>query len=114
MSKHKPASRRWQAALILTLFGIAVAAAAFGGWWYARESPPHQGPIVLVSVTGLGARELTAYGSTRSSSSAIDALAEDGEILMDSDGSQDCPTIICKFLIGSESSKSIMMCSFLC
>lgn len=80
MSKHKPASRRWQAALILTLFGIAVAAAAFGGWWYARESPPHQGPIVLVSVTGLGVGELAAYGSARSSSPAIDALAEDGVV----------------------------------
>lgn len=80
MPKYTPARRRWQAALIVTLVGMAVAAAAFGGWWYARESPPHQGPIVLISVTGLGPDGLSAYGAARSSSPAIDALAEDGVV----------------------------------
>ena len=47
--------RSWQVTLILTLFFIAVAGAAGIGWWYARESPPHQGPIVLISVDGLQA-----------------------------------------------------------
>jgi tetratricopeptide (TPR) repeat protein len=48
-------ARSWQVTLILTLFFIAVAGAAGIGWWYARESPPHQGPIVLITVDGLGA-----------------------------------------------------------
>lgn len=47
--------RSWQATLILTMFFIAVAGAAGIGWWYARESPAHQGPIVLITVDGLPA-----------------------------------------------------------
>ena len=56
--------RRWQAALIVVLFFVAVAAAAFTGWWYARESPPHQGPIVLISADNLAANRLTPYGGS--------------------------------------------------
>src|SRR5438270_2654017 len=51
-----PAARkRWQATLIITLFLLAVAGAAFTGWRFARESPPHQGPIVLITADGLRA-----------------------------------------------------------
>jgi len=32
---------------------LAVVAAAAGGWWYARESPPHQGPLLLIAVDEL-------------------------------------------------------------
>jgi tetratricopeptide (TPR) repeat protein len=43
---------RWQATIILTLFFTAVAGAAAIGWWYARESPAHQGPLVVVAIEG--------------------------------------------------------------
>ena len=77
------ARRRWQAALILSLFGVAVAAAAGIGWWYARESPPHQGPIVLISVDSLQPRQLRPYAAARPDipvieTPAIDALVADG------------------------------------
>ena len=75
-----PASRRWQATLILTAVGVAVAAAAVTGWWYARESTPHQGPIVLLSINGLRPAALRAYGSTGGGIPAIDALAADGVV----------------------------------
>ena len=60
MPTHAPARaiRRWQAALIIALFFVAVAGSAAIGWWYARESPAHQGPIVLISMGGLPATEL--------------------------------------------------------
>ena len=81
MSKHPTGTgRRWQAVLILSVFLIAVVAAAAGGWWYAREAPPHQGPIVLISVDRLSPRELGAYGASRSDSPAIDALAADAVV----------------------------------
>ena len=72
------ARRRWQATLIIALSFVAVAAAAGIGWWYARESPPHQGPIVLISVDAMQARRLPAYGGTAITTPAIDALAADG------------------------------------
>lgn len=73
--------RRWQASLIIVLFFAAVALAAFGGWWYARESPPHQGPIVLISADNLAADGLTLYGGTGAATTpAIDALAADGVV----------------------------------
>src|SRR6186997_707936 len=79
MRNPTPVTRRgWQATLIILLFFVAVAAAAGTGWWYARESPPHQGPIVLISVEALRARQLAAYGGAQSSTPAIDALAADG------------------------------------
>src|SRR5687767_14686520 len=81
MSKHPSApGRRWQAVLILSAFLIAVIAAAAGGWWYAREAPPHQGPIVLISVDRLPPEDLGAYGAARSDSPAIDALAADAVV----------------------------------
>ena len=79
MSRGIPAARRrWQATLILALFTVAVATSAFVGWWYARESPPHQGPLILISMDTLPASALAAYGAERSDSPAIDALAADG------------------------------------
>ena len=85
--------RRWQATVILTLFFFAVAGAAAIGWWYARESPPHQGPIVLISVdrmakpvpaaTSVSASETLqspAASSQRPANAAIDALAADSVI----------------------------------
>ena len=73
-------TRRWVAALIITLFFIAVAGAAAVGWWWARESPPHQGPIVLVSIDGVPAADLSAYGAQRSDTPAIDAMANESVV----------------------------------
>jgi tetratricopeptide (TPR) repeat protein len=73
-------SRRWLAAVIIALFFVAVAGAAAVGWWYARESPPHQGPILLVSIDGVPASELSAYGAQRTDTPAIDALASEGVV----------------------------------
>lgn len=81
MRSPTPAStRRWQATLIFTLFGFAVAASAVTGWWYARESTPHLGPIVLISVDGLRPADLEAYGSTAGKAPSIDALSADAVI----------------------------------
>lgn len=81
MRHHPPeAGRRWQATLIVALFFLAVAGAAAAGWWYARESPPHQGPIVLISVEGLRADRLPVYGATGRDTPSIDALAADAVV----------------------------------
>ena len=73
-------ARRWLAALIIALFFVAVAGAAAVGWWYARESPPHQGPILLVSIDGVPATDLSAYGAQRTDTPAIDTLASDSVV----------------------------------
>jgi tetratricopeptide (TPR) repeat protein len=81
MPKHQPAKgRRWLATLIVTSCFVAVAGAAALGWWYARESPPHQGPIVLISVDGLPTDALAAYGGASTGMPAIDALAKDSVV----------------------------------
>jgi tetratricopeptide (TPR) repeat protein/peptidoglycan hydrolase-like protein with peptidoglycan-binding domain len=92
MSKPRPAKiRSWQVTLILTLFFIAVAGAAGIGWWYARESPAHQGPIVLISVDGLAAERIpgkleaadartAAADATNQDAGAIAALAADAVV----------------------------------
>lgn len=84
MRNHAPAAAgrpvRWQVTLIIALFFVAVAGAALAGWWYARESPPHQGPLVLISIDGLRADGLTAYGARQSDSPSIDALAADAVV----------------------------------
>ncbi len=49
------ARRTFHIAIILVLFCVAVAGAAVIGWRMARESPPHQGPIILISVDTLRA-----------------------------------------------------------
>jgi tetratricopeptide (TPR) repeat protein len=79
MPTHAPARaiRRWHAAIIITLFFAAVAGSAAVGWWYARESPAHQGPILLISIGGLPTAELAAYGAERTDTPAIDALAKE-------------------------------------
>jgi tetratricopeptide (TPR) repeat protein len=79
MPTHAPARaiRRWQAAFIIALFFVAVAGSAAVGWWYARESPPHQGPILLISIGGLPATDLASYGAERTDTPAIDALAQE-------------------------------------
>ena len=79
MTRQSPAARkRWQATVIITLFILAVAGAAFTGWRFARESPPHQGPIILVTVDGLRADRLPAYGGAAGATPNIDALASRG------------------------------------
>lgn len=67
--------RPWQATVIVGLFFVAVVAAAAMGWWYARESPPHQGPIVIISAEGIPASGLPVYGGQRTDTPAIDTLA---------------------------------------
>ena len=71
---------RWRVALIITLFFAAVVGAAAVGWWYGRESPPHQGPILLLSIDAVTATDLSAYGAQRSDTPAIDALASDSVV----------------------------------
>jgi tetratricopeptide (TPR) repeat protein len=72
--------QRWRATLIVGLVvSLAVGAAALG-WWYARESPPHQGPIVLISVDGLSGAELSAYGAKPGRTPSLDALAADSVV----------------------------------
>lgn len=73
-------TRRWLAALIIALFFVAVVGSAAIGWWYARESPPHQGPILLVSIDGVPATDLSAYGAQTSETPAIDALANESVV----------------------------------
>src|SRR5262245_10069648 len=73
-------TRPWLASFIIALFFVAVAASAAVGWWYARESPAHQGPIVLISIDGIPATELRAYGAERSDTPAIDELAAESVI----------------------------------
>jgi tetratricopeptide (TPR) repeat protein len=79
VATHAPAARkRWHAIVIITLFILAVAGAAFTGWRFARESAPHQGPIVLITVDGLRADRLPAYGGPAGATPNIDRLAERG------------------------------------
>lgn len=81
MSRHSPAAvRRWQATLIIVVFMVAVAGAAVAGWWYARESSPHPGPIVLVAVDGpVPAGRQSADGGNDATPS-IDALTADAVV----------------------------------
>lgn len=72
--------RTFRAAVILLLFAVAVAAAAIGGWRVARETAPHRGPIVLISIDTLRADHLPAYGYTGVATPNIDALVRDGVI----------------------------------
>jgi len=74
------ARKRWHVTVIVTAFTLAVAGAAYTGWRFARESPPHQGPIVLISIDGLRADRLAAYGAAQSAAPAIDALASEGVV----------------------------------
>src|SRR5262249_46894247 len=71
-------TRRWQAVAITAVVGALALGAAATGWWYARESPPHQGPIVLVAVDGLSSGDVSAPDRSAGEFPAIDALAADG------------------------------------
>ena len=59
-------TRRWQAIGLTLVVGTMALGAAAAGWWYARESPPHQCPIVLFAIDGLSNRELAVYGDPAS------------------------------------------------
>jgi tetratricopeptide (TPR) repeat protein len=79
------AARRWRATFITTLVVMAVAGSALAGWWYARESTPVRGPIVLISVDGLRPTRLPASGSADaaaapSATPSLDALAADAVV----------------------------------
>lgn len=81
MSPERPrGGRRWQALLIITLFFCAVVGAAAIGWWYARESPPHLGPLVVIAVDAMPAESLPVYGAQRTDLPAVDALAADAVV----------------------------------
>ncbi len=69
--------KRWLAAAIIATFGIAVAASAAIGWRYAREAPPHQGPIVVIAVDSMRGDAIAPGPRPGSDSPAIDALAAD-------------------------------------
>ena len=78
MASHaRGKARRWRASFIIAIFFAAVAGAAAVGWWYARESPPHQGPIVILSIDGVAVTDLPMYGALRSDMPAIDALSSE-------------------------------------
>src|SRR6188474_2478981 len=68
------------AATIVSAFVLAVAGAAAAGWWFARESPAHQGPIVLITVDSLPAAALPVYGAPRTDTPAIDLLSSDSVV----------------------------------
>ena len=81
MSRPTPAAtRRWQARLIVSVFVVAVAGAALAGWWYARDSSPHQGPIILISIDGLAPAAITTDDNANTTSSSIGALAADAVV----------------------------------
>ena len=67
-------------AFILLAFGLALAGSAALGWRVARESPAHQGPIVLLAVDGAPVSTLSPYGAPSSDTPAIDQLAADGVV----------------------------------
>ncbi len=71
-------TRRWQAVAITCVVGALALGSAAAGWWYARESPPHQGPIVVIAVDGLKSRAVPAGGGVSTASPALAALAADG------------------------------------
>lgn len=72
--------RPWVAAGIVSVLAIAVAGSAAVGWWFARESPPHQGPILLISVDRMPATTLPVYGAPSTDTPAIDLLASDAVV----------------------------------
>lgn len=81
MAKGSPRKLRpGVAAFILLAFGLALAGSAAVGWRVARESPAHQGPIVLISVDGVPASALSPYGAPATDTPAIDLLAADGVV----------------------------------
>jgi tetratricopeptide (TPR) repeat protein len=80
MSGRSRKLRPWAAAVIVSAFALAVAGSAAVGWWFARESPPHQGPIVLISTDRMPATALAVYGAPSTDTPAIDLLASDAVV----------------------------------
>ncbi len=78
--RQSPPGRRWRMVLIVGTFFVAMFAAAAAGWYYARVSAPPSGPLVMVSIDGLHAERLPAYGYTKTKTPAIDAVASDGTV----------------------------------
>lgn len=73
-------SRSTRHTAILVLVTLCGCLAAFGGWRFARASAPVNGPIILISVDGLRADRLSAYGYSGARTPAIDALAASGTV----------------------------------
>ena len=73
-------SRPFRYTFILILVALGGAAAAVGGWRYARASAPVSGPIIVISIDTLRADHLPVYGYTHVRTPAIDALAADGVV----------------------------------
>ena len=69
-----------QALLIISVFVVTVTGAAIAGWWYARESTPVQGPIVLISINSLSNTQLPPRDGDRPATPSIDALAGDAVV----------------------------------
>jgi hypothetical protein len=63
---------------ITVVVGALALGSAAAGWWYARESPPHQGPVIVIAVDGLKGRDLSTAGAASTTLPALDALAADG------------------------------------
>ncbi len=81
MSMQRPGGRRhWHAAVIIGLFIVAVAAAALIGWRYARESPPHQGPIIIIAISSLRGDAVGSGPRPGSDTPAIDTLAAESVV----------------------------------
>lgn len=68
-------SRSTRHTAILALVTVCGCLAAFGGWRFARASAPVNGPIILISVDGLRADRLPAYGYRDGRTPSLDALA---------------------------------------
>ena len=77
------APRRGWTRVWLAAAGIVVLAALSAGWCLTRGTPPHDGPIVLISIDTLRADHLPIYGYSKIATPSIDALAHDG-IVFDS------------------------------
>jgi len=73
-------SRPLRFTFIIFLAALCTTLAAVGGWRFARASAPVSGPIIIISIDTLRADHLPAYGYTRVSTPAIDALAADGVV----------------------------------
>ena len=71
-------ARPFRFTIIVLLVALGTVLAAFGGWRFARASAPVNGPIILVSIDGLRADRLPAYGYTNIRTPAIDSLVADG------------------------------------
>jgi tetratricopeptide (TPR) repeat protein len=78
--QHGTSRTRWPATLIIGLFLVGIAVSAAVGWRYARESPPHQGPIVLIVVDSFRGDAIGAGPRLGSNTPAIDALAADSVV----------------------------------